>query len=180
MGHSSVAHPLQSVKSLPRKRLWIAAAVAVAAGVLGVAVFFINAHWPYRYRVVKPLLEDVLGGQVQISRYHRTYFPRPGFAATGITLRRKTAPNLPPLGSVDTLFVQGSWIDLLMLRERIELVDMTGVHILVPVPQKTSIVAVQARGIVKKKDPVKPLEGLHIQRGGLVAQGLQRFAEVAH
>ncbi len=134
MGHSSVAHPLQSVKSLPRKRLWIAAAVAVAAGVLGVAVFFINAHWPYRYRVVKPLLEDVLGGQVQISRYHRTYFPRPGFAATGITLRRKTAPNLPPLGSVDTLFVQGSWIDLLMLRERIELVDMTGVHILVPVP----------------------------------------------
>ena len=134
MGHISEGHPKEVKRVLLRKWLWLAAAVPAAVGVVAFGISAIDAHWPYRYRIVKPLLEDVLGGQVEITRYHRTYFPGPGFAATGVTLRRKSATNLPPLGSVDTLFVQGSWVDLLLLRERVKLVDMTGVHIVVPAP----------------------------------------------
>jgi hypothetical protein len=99
---------------------------------LGAAAYFIEAHWPYRYRNIKPMLEDVLSSQVKISQYHRTYFPNLGFVAIGITMRRKSAPDLPPLGSVEKLVVQGSWIDLVMLRDRVRLVDMTGLHIVVP------------------------------------------------
>src|SRR5579863_3761473 len=109
------------------------AIVAVAAAVL-LGVRFANEHWPYRYRIVKPLLEDVLGSQIAITHYHRTYFPRPGFVAEGITLRRKSAPDLPPLGSVEQLAVQGTWIDLLLLRQRVRLVDIQGLHIVVPTP----------------------------------------------
>jgi hypothetical protein len=131
---SSGAHSPSRLNSLHSKRIWIGVVIAIMVAVLAIGFVEINAHWPYRYRVVKPLLEDVLGGQLQITHYHRTYFPHPGFAATGIVLRRKSALDIPPLGSVDTLFVQGSWIDLLLLRQRVTLVDMTGVHIVVPVP----------------------------------------------
>ena len=34
--------------------------------------FLAEAHWPYRYRIIKPMLEEVLGGQVTIAHYHRT------------------------------------------------------------------------------------------------------------
>ncbi len=123
----------QAGPAAPRKAAirWIACAAALV-GLLALGVYFANAHWPYRYRIVKPLLEDVLASQLQISSYHRTYFPHPGFVATGITLRRKSAPDLPPLGSVDKLIVQGRWSDLLMLRERVALVDITALHIVVP------------------------------------------------
>ena len=62
------------------------------------------------------MLEDLLASQVTFTGYHRTYFPHPGFVATGITMRRKSALDLPPLGHVDTMVVAGTWSDLLMLR----------------------------------------------------------------
>jgi hypothetical protein len=99
---------------------------------LAVAVVFISANWPYRHRKIAPLLEDVLASQVTFTGYHRTYFPNPGFVATGITMRRRSAPNLPPLGHVDTMIVRGTWSDLVMLRQRVELVDITGLHVVVP------------------------------------------------
>jgi hypothetical protein len=112
-------------------RQWIAGVAAF--GVLVVAgLWFVSANWPYRYRKIKPMLEDMLSSEVKISQYHRTYFPHPGYVATGITMRRKSALDLPPLGSVETMVVEGSWQDLLMLRRRVELVDITGLHIVVP------------------------------------------------
>ncbi len=61
-------------------------------------------------------------------------FRIPGFVATGITLRRKSAPHQPPIGTVQTLLVQGSWMDLLRLHRYVQLVDMTGVHLVLPPP----------------------------------------------
>ena len=106
---------------------------AVAAlFIAAVIVFAANAHWPYRYRIIKPMLEQVLGGQVTIAHYHRTYFPNPGFMATGLTLDRYPAPGVPPLGTVSSIFVQGTWLDLFLIRDEIHLVDITGLHILIP------------------------------------------------
>ena len=97
-----------------------------------VGIYLLNVHWPYRYRVMQPMLEDVLASQVKIGHYHRLYFPSPGFMAADITLRRKSAPDLPPLGSVSSVTVQGSWLDLLLLRQRVRQVNITGLHIVVP------------------------------------------------
>jgi hypothetical protein len=52
--------------------------------------------------------------------------------ATEITLQRETAPNLPPLGSIDSVLVQGTWGDLLTMRKRVRQVDITGMRIVVP------------------------------------------------
>jgi AsmA-like C-terminal region len=115
-----------------RKRSWL---IAFAVGFLiGAAIgcYFISSNWPYRYRKIRPLLEDDLASQVEMSSYHRTYFPHPGFVATGLTLRRKTALDLPPFGHAEKLIVQGRWRDLLLLHQRVMTVEVTGLHIVIP------------------------------------------------
>ena len=112
--------------------LWVHVVIVLTGALLAAAVVFISAHWPYSHRKIAPMLEDVLASNVTFTGYRRTYFPRPGFMATGITMRRKSAPDLPPLGHVDSMFVQGTWSDLVMLRQRVELVEITGLHIAVP------------------------------------------------
>lgn len=99
---------------------------------LVVGGYFAEMYWPYRYRNVKPLLEGVFASKVTIGHYTRIYFPHPGFVAKEITLRRNSAPDLPPIGSIHDLVVQGTWIDLLLLRKRVSLVDVVRLHVVVP------------------------------------------------
>lgn len=89
-------------------------------------------NWPFRYEKVQPMLESVFASKINIDRYHTTYFPHPGFVAEGITMRRNTAPDLPPIGSADALTMQGNWLDLLLLRKRIHLVEARGLHVVIP------------------------------------------------
>jgi hypothetical protein len=112
--------------------LWAHVVVVGVGALLAVAIVLVGANWPYRHRKIKPMLEDVLASPVTFTGYHRIYFPNPGFVATGITMRRRSAPDLPPLGHVDTMVVEGRWSDLLLLLRRVQLVDMTGLHIVVP------------------------------------------------
>jgi hypothetical protein len=106
--------------------------VAVGA-LLAIGTVFVSANWPYRHRKIRPMLEDVLTSDVTFSKFHRIYFPHPGFVATGVTIRRKSAPpGLPPLGHIDTLVFEGTWGDLIALRRRVALIDITGFHIIVP------------------------------------------------
>src|ERR1700757_3398715 len=94
----------------PRRRrfLFIAFAIGFLIGA-AIGFYFVSANWPYRYRKIRPLLEDDLASQVEVTSYHRTYFPHPGFVANGLTLRRKTALDLPPFGHAEQMIVQGRW-----------------------------------------------------------------------
>ena len=112
--------------------IWLAGASVLLACAAVVGTHFINEHWPYRYRNVEPLLEKMFASQIKITQYHRTYFPYPGFVASGLTLRRNSAPDLPPFGSIRNLSVQGTWIDLLLLRQRIHIVDVEGLRVIIP------------------------------------------------
>jgi len=139
-GSQPSSHPPAVRQSSPprpsggKRRHWlIAAAIFLLAGAM-IGIFFTGKYWPYRYREIQPLMEDVFGSQVSMKAYHRTYFPHPGFMATGISIRRKSAPDQPAIGSVENIFVQGRWIDLLMLRRRVQLVSITGVHLELPPP----------------------------------------------
>ena len=113
--------------------LWVHVSIVATGALLALAAALISTNWPYRHRKIHAMLEDVLTSDVKFTGYHRVYFPRPGFEATGITIRRKTAPaGLPPLGHIDSMKVTGTWTDLVMLRQRVELVEVTGFHIIVP------------------------------------------------
>src|ERR1700735_3444116 len=99
-------------KSRRRLRAWIFGVLAFLVVIGTPGTYFANKYWPYRYRSVEPMLETVFASRIKIDHYHRIYFPSPGFVASGLTLRRNTAPNLPPLGTARDLIVQVSWIDL--------------------------------------------------------------------
>ena len=76
-----------------RARRWlITSGFVLLAGVM-TGIWFVGQNWPFRYRLIHPLLEDVFGSQVIIRHYHRVYFPHPGFIATDLTIRRKSAPG---------------------------------------------------------------------------------------
>jgi hypothetical protein len=113
-------------------RLWTLCLVLPIVILMTTGVCFFWTYWPYRYRTVEPLLQSVFASQVKIGHYHRIYFPNPGFMATEITLKRDSAPDLPPFGSARSVTVQGTWLDLLLLRKRVSLVDVTGLHIVIP------------------------------------------------
>ena len=127
---SPAVHPTL-VPLRQKRRIWFAFAVGFVIGA-AIGFYFISANWPYRYRKIRPMLEDDLASQIEVKSYHRTYFPNPGFVATGLTLRRKSALSLPPLGHADRMVVEGRWSDLLLLRQRVQTVDVTGLHIVVP------------------------------------------------
>jgi hypothetical protein len=118
-------------KTRPHRVAVLCLAVAGLVGLV-LAIAFVNLHWPFRYRNVEPLLQRVFASKIKIERYHRTYFPHPGFVADSITLRRNSAPNLPPVGTVTHLRVEGRWIDLLLLRNRVRLVSADGLHVIIP------------------------------------------------
>ncbi len=131
----SASAPAQQTAEKKTRRSKIVFASGLALLFIGVVIaFFAEAQWPYRYRIIKPMLEEVLGAQVTIAHYHRTYFPHPGFMATGITLDRTPIPGATPLGTVSSVVVQGAWLDLFMFRERVRQVDLTGLHIVIPAP----------------------------------------------
>lgn len=117
-----------------RARRWLAAVGFVLLAGAMTGIWFLGQNWPFRYRLIHPLLEDVFGSQIHIAHYHRVYFPHPGFIAMGLTLHARSAPGQPPIGTISTLFVEGNWADLFLLRDRVRLVDATGVHFILPPP----------------------------------------------
>jgi len=129
--HSS--EPRRKTKLWTHKmKLWTICLVLPLVFFTATGVYFVSANWPYRYRTVEPMLQEVFASQVKIGHYHRIYFPNPGFMAADITLSRNSARDLPPLGSAQSVTVQGTWLDLLLLRKRVSLVDITGLHIAIP------------------------------------------------
>jgi hypothetical protein len=121
-----------SWRGVPRKH-WYVLAGGVAVLLIAVVIgWLVNEHWPYRYKNIKPMLENVFASHVTIGKYHRIYFPNPGFVADDVTLKRNTAPNLPPVGSIDHVRVEGRWIDLLLFRHRVKRVEADGLHVVIP------------------------------------------------
>jgi hypothetical protein len=127
------SEPRRKTKPWTHKtKLWTLCLVLPVVFLAATGVYFVCTDWPYRYRTVEPMLQEVFASQVKIGHYHRIYFPNPGFMAADITLSRNSARDLPPLGSAQSLTVQGTWLDLFLLRKRVSLVDITGLHIAIP------------------------------------------------
>ncbi len=130
--NESFALPPPRRKKTGYLRHWLKAFAILLLAVCTVGLVELDIHWPFRYHIVAPFLEKVLASQIKIDRYHRTYLPHPGFVAEGLTLRRNSAPDLPPLGTADRLMVQGRWIDLLFFRNRLQFVRIDGLHLVIP------------------------------------------------
>jgi hypothetical protein len=126
-----VHHPSSKAKRRIRTAEWITFGL-VAISMVGVHLMFF--FWPFRYREVHPLLEDVFQSQVEVHGYHRTYFPHPGFVAEHVTFYRHGDRSIPPLATIDRMQVEGHWSELLFHPHRLNLIQLQGLHVQIPPP----------------------------------------------
>src|SRR5580704_2064067 len=94
-------------RTIPRGRglrITEIAIIAVVTVVL-VSVDLMFYFWPFRYREVHPLLQQVFQSRVDVKSYHRTYFPHPGFVAEDVTFYRHGDTQIPPLATVKKMTV---------------------------------------------------------------------------
>jgi len=104
----------------------------VALALVGVDLMFY--FWPFRYREVHPLLQQVFRSRVDVQKYHRTYFPHPGFVAEGVTFYRHGDTAIPPLATVERMQVIGTWTTLLFHPHLLYEIQLTGLHVRIPPP----------------------------------------------
>jgi hypothetical protein len=89
-------------------------------------------YWPFRYREVHPLLEHVFRSKVTVKRYHRTYFPHPGYVAEGVTFYRHGDMQIPPLATLDRMTVVGTWTNLIFHPHELYEIRLGGLHVRIP------------------------------------------------
>jgi hypothetical protein len=106
--------------------LGIVAALVVAAGVW---VFLLIRNWPFKEEAVIKALQDRFARQVEIRGFRLTYFP-PGCVASGVSFLHRNRKDLPPLITVATLTVRGSYHGL--LTQSVHQVDVAGLHVTIP------------------------------------------------
>jgi len=108
----------------------------VGASVLVIAVIVIivlASKWPYTQPAITKALQDRFGRTVQIRSFRKTYFP-PGCVAEGVSFQHRRRQDLPPLITVQTLIIRGSYNGLLRIHPRLDEVEVKGLHVLIPPP----------------------------------------------
>jgi hypothetical protein len=120
----------------PRRRgLHITEAVIIGVvTVVLVGVDLMFYFWPFRYREVHPLLQQVFQSRVDVKRYHRTYFPHPGFVAEDVTFYRHGDTRIPPLATVKKMTVAGQWLVLIFHPHTLYQIRLEGLHVQIPPP----------------------------------------------
>ena len=122
-------HPSAKTK----RRIHVTEAVTAALIALAmIAVHLMFFFWPFRYRQVHPLLEQVFESKVTVSHYHRTYFPHPGFVAEGVTFYRHGDTRIPPLATVQRMTVKGQWGMLLFHPHLLYEIRLESLHVQIP------------------------------------------------
>jgi AsmA-like C-terminal region len=131
--HADVAEePLARQGGRARARwLVILGASVIALALIGVVV--LGRHWPFSRERVIEALQDDFHGTVTFSRFHRTFFPRPGCVAEGVALIRPGAPDgSPPLASAEKFIVRAHYLDFLLRPGYVAHIELHGLQIHVP------------------------------------------------
>jgi hypothetical protein len=118
--------------SIARWCLIVGTIVVIAIGIVGIQLV---RKWPFTRQAVTVALQDRFARTVEIRNFRGTYFP-PGFIAEGISFLHREHKNLPPLITIRTLILQGSYTGLFTVQKRVGRVQVIGLHVLVP-PKST-------------------------------------------
>jgi hypothetical protein len=103
--------------------------IVIAASV----VIVLASKWPYTQQAVTKALQDRFARTVQIRSFRKTYFP-PGCVAEGVSFLHRKRAGLPPLITVQTLIIRGSYNGLLRIHPRLDEVEVKGLHVTIPPP----------------------------------------------
>jgi hypothetical protein len=126
--HRPIARKAPAVRS----HLWPRVLAALAV-VFVVALFLFVRYFAYSESRVTEALRDEFPGSLGVDHFETVYFPHPGCRVEGITFRSKSSsPASPPLVTIQTLTIQGSYVDFLLRPHHISRVLLAGVRIQIP------------------------------------------------
>ncbi|HEV2349188.1 MAG TPA: AsmA-like C-terminal region-containing protein [Terriglobia bacterium] len=111
---------------------WMIAGAALIA-IAGIVLIVLAWNWPFTQEAVTKALQDRFARPVQIRSFRLTYFP-PGCVAEGVSFMHHHRQDLPPLITVETLIIRGSYNGLFRIHKRVDEVQVKGLHVLIPPP----------------------------------------------
>ena len=122
--------PVRRRKSSSASR-WLLIGVALAVVVIAISGILLTRNWPFTERAVKQALQDRFARQVEIRGFRMIYWP-PGCVVDGISFLHHQRKDLPPLITVQSLTIRGSYAGLLGIHKRVPEIRVVGLHVLVP------------------------------------------------
>ncbi len=104
-------------------------AVLVLVVISGAVVLLLN-HWPFTRDVVVRALQQKFSSTVEVKAFHGTYFP-PGCIAEGVTFRRNSDRDDPPIATIEKLTIQGAYWEFFRTPKRVRRVRIEGLRMFV-------------------------------------------------
>src|SRR3954468_9525124 len=86
-------------------------ALAITVVLLG-AIIFLIFRWPFSRTAVVSELEEESFSKVSVGAFHGTYFPHPGCVLEHVVFRHNQKPGTPPLVTVNTIRIEGTFSGL--------------------------------------------------------------------
>jgi hypothetical protein len=111
------------------RKLIVRVALAAVVIFLG-AVVVLAVRWPFSQQAVLKELETASQSRVDVGAFHGTYFPRPGCILEHVTFQHNPKAGTPPLITVETLRIEGSFSGL--FTKRVKRIHVEGMRILIP------------------------------------------------
>jgi hypothetical protein len=107
---------------------WVKISGLLTIIVIGAAAVLVASRWPFTRDKVAKALQKEFSSAVELKTFRATYFP-PGFVAEAVTFRRNSDRNAPPIGTVEKLTIQGSYLGFFSIPKHIRSVKIEGLHI---------------------------------------------------
>ena len=92
----------------------------------GAAVLLLN-RWPFTRDVVVKALQGKFSSTVEMIAFRGTYFP-PGCIAEGVTFRRNSDRDTPPIATIEKLTIQGAYWEFFRTPKRVRRIRMEGLR----------------------------------------------------
>ena len=98
--------------------------------VIGGAAVLLLSRWPFTRDVVLRALQKKFSSTVEVKAFHGTYFP-PGCIAEGVTFRRNSDRDDPPIATIEKLTIQGAYWEFFRIPKRVRRVRIEGLRMFV-------------------------------------------------
>jgi hypothetical protein len=103
-------------------------ATVFALVLIGGAVVLLLSRWPFTRDIVVKALQQKFSSTVEVKTFHGTYFP-PGCVAEGVTFRRNSDRDDPPIATVEKLTIQGAYWEFFTTPKHVRRVRIEGLRI---------------------------------------------------
>ena len=109
---------------------WIKIGGLLAVVVIGGAAVLVASRWPFTRDTIVRALQEKFSSTIELKTFHATYFT-PGCVAEGVTFRRNSDRNAPPIATIEKLTIQGSYLGLFSIPKRVRRVRVEGLRVFV-------------------------------------------------